>query len=103
MSTVTSSVTGKSVNLHVHPRLAQGNVLIRQTQLPLPHADIGATAEMAVVQDYVQLNWPVMGMTYDISTFLDFHACPPAPQWQGLLQKIAAVGVPEYLPSAGDS
>ena len=51
VSTVTNEVTGKSVNLQVHPWLAQGNMLIRQTQLPLPHANIGATAEMAVVQD----------------------------------------------------
>jgi hypothetical protein len=103
VSTVTNEVTGKSVNLQVHPWLAQGNMLIRQTTLPLPHANIGATAEMAVVQDYVQLNWPVMGMTYDISTFWISTLAHQAPQWQGLLQGIAPVGVPGYLPSAGDS
>ena len=103
VSTITNGVTGRSVSLHCHPWLAQGNMLVRQTQLPLPHANIGATAEMAVVQDYVQLNWPVMGMTYDISTFWISTLAHQAPQWQGLLQGIAPVGVPEYLPSAGDS
>ncbi len=60
---------------------------------------------MAVVQDYVQLQWPVMGMTYDSSTFWISTLANNAPQWQGLIQGIApgTSGVPEYLPSAGDS
>jgi hypothetical protein len=102
VSTVTNEVTGKAVNVQVHPWLAQGNMLVRQTTLPLPHANIGATAEMACVQDYVQLNWPVMGMTYDISTFWISTLAHQAPAWQGLIQGIAPVGVPGYLPSAGD-
>ncbi len=55
VSSFTNEVTGKSVPLQVHPWLAQGNMLVRQTTLPLPHANISQTAEMAVVQDYVQL------------------------------------------------
>ncbi len=60
---------------------------------------------MAVVQDYVQLQWPVMGMTYDASTFWISTLAHNAPQWQGLISGIApgTTSVPEYLPSQGDS
>jgi len=105
VQSVTNEVTGKSVDLQVHPWLAQGNMLVRQRTLPLPHANISATAEMVCVQDYIQLQWPVMGMTYDSSTFWISTLAHNSPQWNGLISGIApgTTSVPEYFPSQGDS
>jgi hypothetical protein len=100
---VTNEVTGKSVEIMVHPWQAQGNMLVRQHTLPLPHANISQTAEMAVVQDYVQLQWPVMGMTYDSSTFWISTLAHNAPQWQGVISGIVGTGVPATFPSDSDS
>jgi hypothetical protein len=59
---------------------------------------------MAMVQDYVAIQWPVIQMTYDASTFEIGTLVNVAPGWNALIQGIQGVGgVPAKPPSYGDS
>lgn len=96
-----NEVTGKEVPLNVHEWFPQGNALIRQEVLPLPYANVTETFVVACVQDMMQIAWPIMGFTYDSSTFMVTALVSYAPQWSGLVQGIEGTGVPVVFPSEG--
>ena len=100
---ILNEVTGSSVPLTVHPWFPQGNALIRQKTLPLPDSNVAETSVMALPQDYVAVQWPVVQFTYDASTFEIGTFCHYAPAWNGIIQGIQGVGVPSVPPSYGDS
>ena len=88
-----NEVTGTEVPITVHPWFPQGNALARSTTLPIPDSNVAETSVMVLVQDYVNVQWPVQQFTYDSSTFQIGTMCHYAPAWSGLLQGIQGVGI----------
>jgi hypothetical protein len=104
VQTVMNQTTGKALDVMVHPWFPQGNALVRSKTLPIPDSNVSETSYMAMVQDYVAIQWPVIQMTYDASTFEIGTLVNVAPGWNALIQGIQGVGgVPAKPPSYGDS
>lgn len=82
--------TGKVVDIITHRFMPQGAVLIRSTSLPLPDAHIPAPVQAVNVQDYMGIDWPVIQMSYDISTYNIGTLIHYAPAWNGLILGVAA-------------
>lgn len=84
-SAIQNQVTGKMVDLNVHPFMPSGASIIRSRTLPVPDSEISATSEVRCVQDYMSVDWPVVQMTYDASTYWFGTLVHYAPQWSGAL------------------
>lgn len=82
--------TGKVVDVITHRFMPQGAVLLRSLSLPLPDAHIPAPAQVVNVQDYMGIDWPVIQMSYDISTYNIGTLIHYAPAWNGLILGVAA-------------
>lgn len=95
-------VTGDEVAVNAHPWFPQGAAFLRQRTLPIPQTNISETYAVACAQDYIQVNWPAIDMTYQSSTFWISTLVSYAPQWQGFITGIQGVGVPALFPSEGD-
>lgn len=82
-----NQTTGSMANLKVHPYMPLGVSFLRSTSLPaaVPDSNITNTAEVRNVQDYMSVDWPVIQMTYDASTYLFGTLVHYAPAWSGLL------------------
>lgn len=82
-----NQTTGTMVNLLVHPYMPLGNSLIRSSTLPapVPDSNITNTVEVRNVQDYMSVDWPVIQMTYDLSTYWFGTLVHYAPAWSGML------------------
>lgn len=87
-----NQITGKLVDFNVHPWMPQGNCMIRSVTLPIPDTNVSQTSVMAMVQDYVAVQWPVQQFTYDASTFEIGTMAHYAPAWSALLQGIQQNG-----------
>jgi hypothetical protein len=82
---IANQVTGTMCDLEVHPYMPLGVSLIRSRTLPIPNTEIGATAKVVNVRDYMSFDWPEIQMTYDQSTYLFGTLVHYAPAWSGLL------------------
>lgn len=82
---IANQVTGKMVDLEVHPYMPKGASMIRSRTLPVPDSEISATSEVVNVQDYMSVEWPVVQFTYDQSTYMFGTLVHYAPAWSGLL------------------
>jgi hypothetical protein len=82
---IANQVTGKMVDLDVHPYMPLGASMIRSRTLPIPNTEIGATSEVVNVVDYLSYSWPEIQMTYDQSTYWFGTLVHYAPAWSGLL------------------
>lgn len=85
VSGINNQVTGSMVDLNVHPYMPLGCSLIRSNSLPVPDSEVNNTAEVINVQDYMSVEWPVIQMTYDQSTYLFGTLVHYAPAWSGAL------------------
>lgn len=85
VSGINNQVTGNMVDLNVHPYMPLGCSLIRSNSLPVPDSEVNNTAEVINVQDYMSVEWPVIQMTYDQSTYLFGTLVHYAPAWSGAL------------------
>ena len=77
--------TGKIVDIRTHPFMPQGCALIRSTSLPVPNSHVEAPAVKVNVQDYFAVDWPVIQMTYDASTYQIGTLVHYAPAWSGCI------------------
>lgn len=82
---ISNQTTGKMVDLAVHPYMPVGASLIRSRTLPVPDSEISATSKVINVQDYMSVEWPVIQMTYDASTYWFGTLVHYAPMWSGLI------------------
>lgn len=80
-----NQVTRKMVSLDVHPWMPAGNAMIRSKTLPIPDSEVSATSAVVNVQDYMAIDWPVIQMTYDASTYMYGTLVHYAPAWSGLI------------------
>lgn len=82
---ISNQTTGKMVDLAVHPYMPVGASLIRSRTLPVPDSEISATSKVVNVQDYMSVEWPVIQMTYDASTYWFGTLVHYAPAWSGTI------------------
>lgn len=87
-----NQITGKELAFNVHPWFPQGNVLARSVTLPIPDTNVSQTSIMALPQDYIAVNWPVVQFSYDASVLEIGTMCHYAPAWSGLLQGVVQSG-----------
>lgn len=91
VSGIYNEVTGKSVDVEVHPWMPQGNSLVLSDTLPIPDSEVSATVEYHLPQDYMAINWPVIQHTFDISSYWLGALVHYAPAWSGAVKGIAKV------------
>lgn len=81
---------GGTVNVQVHPWLPQGTSLVLSSDLPYPDSQVPNLFECRLPQDYVQINWPVIQHTYDVSTYLFGALVQYGPMFSGAVTNILA-------------
>jgi hypothetical protein len=86
-----NEVTGKMVNLTVHPWLPQGTMPILSWTLPLPDSNVSDTFAVYNVQDYSAIEWPVTQFAYETSSYWYGTFVCYAPAWQGAITGITKV------------
>lgn len=82
---IVNEVTGKMVDIEVHPYMPAGCSLIHSDHLPIPDTEVSSTVEVRNVVDYTAIEWPQVQMTWDISTYMLGAALFYAPAWSGTL------------------
>ncbi len=83
-----NEVTGKMVDLTVHPWLFQGVTPILSWTLPIPDTEVTDCFAAYNVQDYMAIEWPVLQFAYEASTYWYGTFFCYAAAWQGSLSGI---------------
>jgi hypothetical protein len=83
-----NEVTGKAVDLMVHPWLNQGVAPVLSWTLPIPDTEVSDVWANFLVQDYMGIQWPVTQFTYDFSTYFRGTFFCTAPAWNGAVSGI---------------
>jgi hypothetical protein len=91
VTAIVNEVTGKTVNMSIHPWLIQGNVPIVSWNLPIPDTQVTNVFQMVNVQDYMSLQWPVLQLSYDMSSYWYGTMVCYAPAWGGMIGGIKLV------------
>ena len=91
ITAIQNEVTGKVVQMTVHPWLVQGNTPILSWTLPIPDTNVGNVFQVVNVQDYMSVQWPVVQFSYDVSSYWYGALICYAPAWCGLIQGIKQV------------
>lgn len=78
-----NEVTGKMVDVTVHPWLPQGNMPIISWTLPIPDTQVSDVFAIYNVQDYMAVQWPVNQFAYEISSYWYGAMLCYAPAWLG--------------------
>ena len=85
---IANEATGKLVDVMAHRFMPAGVAVIHSTQLPFPDSGVSTTVTANNVVDQMVIEWPQIGMSYDLSTYtygtLAFHA----PAWSGVITGI---------------
>jgi hypothetical protein len=85
-----NEVTGKAVELMVHPWLPQGVAPVLSFTLPIPDTEVSDVWANFLVQDYMGIQWPVTQFSYDFSTYFRGTFFCTAPAWNGAVSGIKA-------------
>jgi hypothetical protein len=85
-----NEITGKMVNLTVHPWLPQGVAPVLSYTLPIPDTEVSDVWANVLVQDYMGIQWPVNQFSYDFSTYFRGTFMCYAPAWNGVVSGIAS-------------
>lgn len=83
-----NEVTGKAVDLMVHPWLNQGVSPVLSFTLPIPDTEVSDVWANFMVQDYMGIQWPVVQFSYDFSTYFRGTFFCTAPAWNGVVTGI---------------
>jgi hypothetical protein len=83
-----NEVTGKAVDLMVHPWLNSGVAPVLSWTLPIPDTQVSDVWANFLVQDYMGIQWPVTQFTYDFSTYFRGTFFCTAPAWNGAVSGI---------------
>ena len=87
---IVNEVTGKAVDLIVHPWLPQGVSPVISWTLPIPDTEISDVWSNYLVQDYMGIQWPVTQFAYEFSTYFRGTFFCSAPAWNGVVSGITA-------------
>ena len=85
-----NEVTGKLVNLTVHPWLPQGVAPVLSYTLPIPDSNISEVWANIMVQDYIGTQWPVIQNTFDFSVYFRGTFFCHAPSFNGVVSGIVS-------------
>jgi len=85
-----NEITGKMVNLTVHPWLPQGVAPVLSYTLPIPDTEVSDVWANIMVQDYMGIQWPVNQFSYDFSTYFRGTFMCYAPAWNGVVSGIVS-------------
>lgn len=85
VTAIQNEATGSMVDLTVHPYMPAGCSVIRSRSLPIPDSGVSETMQVANVQDLMMLEWPVIQMTYDLSSYQYGTLLHYAPAWSGAI------------------
>ena len=85
-----NEVTGKLVDITVHPWLPQGVSPVISYTLPIPDSEVSDCWAVYNVQDYMGIQWPVTQFSYDFSTYFRGTFMAQAPAWSGIVSGIAS-------------
>lgn len=88
VSGIQNEVTGKMVDLMVHPWLPQGVSPILSLTLPIPDTEVSEVWSVINVQDYMAVQWPVTQFSYEVSSYWFGTMVCYAPAWNGCLSGI---------------
>jgi hypothetical protein len=88
---IINSTTQRPVDLIVHPYLAPGVALIHSDTLPFPDSGVSNTVDCMNVQDLLVLDWPVIQLSRDLSTYQYGTLRFKAPKWSGALTNVTSV------------
>jgi hypothetical protein len=83
-----NEITGKMVDITVHPWLQQGVSPVMSYTLPIPDTEVSDVWAAINVQDYMGIQWPVVQFTYDFSTYYRGTFFCYAPAWNGAVSGI---------------
>lgn len=83
-----NEITGKMVDLTVHPWLPQGVAPVLSYTLPIPDTEVSDVWSVINVQDYMGIQWPVTQFSYDFSTYFRGTFFCYAPAWNGAVAGI---------------
>ena len=83
-----NEITGKLVDLTVHPWLPQGVAPVMSYSLPIPDTEVSDVWAAVNVQDYMGMQWPVTQFAYEFSTYWRGGFVGYAPAWNGLVTGI---------------
>lgn len=85
-----NEVTGKAVNLTVHPWLPQGVAPILSYTLPIPDTQVSDVWAAVNTQDYMGIEWPVNQFAYETSSYWNGTFVCYAPAWNGVVTGIVS-------------
>jgi len=85
-----NEVTGKAVDLEVHPWLPQGVAPVLSFTLPIPDTEVSDVWSNFMVQDYMGIQWPVTQFAYEFSTYFRGTFFCTAPAWNGAVSGIVS-------------
>ena len=83
-----NEITGKLVDLTVHPWLPQGVSPVLSYTLPIPDTEVSDVWANIMVQDYMGIQWPVTQFAYEFSTYYRGTFFCYAPAWNGAVSGI---------------
>ena len=87
---IVNEVTGKAVDLIVHPWLPQGVSPVLSWTLPIPDTEVSDVWSNYLVQDYMGIQWPVTQFAYEFSTYFRGTFFCVAPAWNGVVSGIVS-------------
>ena len=85
-----NEVTGKSVDIQVHPWLNSGVAPVLSFTLPIPDTEVSDVWANFMVQDYMGIQWPVTQFAYEFSTYFRGTFFCTAPAWNGAVSGIVS-------------
>jgi len=88
ISALNNEITGKMVDLTVHPWLPQGVAPVLSYTLPIPDTEVSDVWAAVNVQDYMGVQWPVTQFAYEFSTYFRGTFVGYAPAWNGVVTGI---------------
>ena len=83
-----NEITGKLVDLMVHPWLPQGVAPVISKTLPIPDTEVSDVWAVVNVTDYQGIQWPVTQFSFDFSTYWRGTLVGYAPAWNGIVTGI---------------
>lgn len=91
IGTIINETGGGDVTLEVHPYMPQGVAPVLTDQLPMPSEGVTDIWESRNVQDVMAIEWPVVQISYDASTYQYGTFFCRAPGYQGAVVGIKKV------------
>ena len=88
VSAIANEYTGRMVDVIAHPYMPAGAAIIWSKTLPFPDSGISETTQVVNVTDMNVIEWPVIQMSYDISTYQYGTMIHRAPAWSGAITGI---------------